>query len=147
MWGVKKLKQVTILMHRKFLGWIPPLIIAQNWKKYSQIFPMKYYETRFSSSPDELCVESTPSLAFSSLPWPFHHPVLMNQLCQPVSTAITQHITVQEDQLALRPVEPVVVGICNGYGPLKSWWDSETTERTTSVVAVHKGVMKKYLIS
>lgn len=108
---------------------------------------MKYYEKKFSSSPDELCVESTPSLAFSSLPWPFHHPILMNQVCQPVSTAITQHITVQEDQLALRPVEPVVVGICNGYSTLKSWWDSENTERITSVVAVHSGVMHEILMS
>lgn len=89
---------------------------------------MKCYETKFSSSPDELSVESTPPLSFSSLPWPFNHPVLMNQVCQPVSTAITQHIAVQEDQLALWSVEPVVVGICNGYSPLKSWLDSENTD-------------------
>lgn len=29
-------------------------------------------------SPYELCVERTPSLTFPSLPWTFHHSVLMN---------------------------------------------------------------------
>lgn len=77
-------------------------------------------------------MERAPPLAFSSLPWPFHYPVLMNQICQPVSTAVTQHVTVQEHQLTLWPIKPVVVGICNGYGPLKSWWDSENTKKTTT---------------
>lgn len=78
-------------------------------------------EIKLSSSPYELRVERAPSLALSSLAWPFHHPVLMNQVCQPVSTAVTQHVAVQEDQLAFWAVEPVVVGVCDGDCPLKSW--------------------------
>lgn len=76
-----------------------------------------------SISPDELCVERAPSLALSSLPRSLHHPVLMNHVCQPVPAAVTQHVAIQEDQLALRPVEPVVVGICDGHGPLESCGD------------------------
>lgn len=86
---------------------------------------MKYDETKYNDSPDELGVESTPALAFSSLPWTFLYSVLMNQICQPVSTAITQHITIQEDQLAFWPIEPIVIRISDGYSPLKSWLSSK----------------------
>ncbi len=118
-----------------FLGLIYSLNKALDWKNALKYFIMKY-ETE-PSSPDELCVESTPALALSSLPWPFQHPVLMNQICQPISTAVTQHIAVQEDQLALWPIEPVVVGICNRYGPLKSWEDRETQRGNFSDLQKH----------
>lgn len=84
-------------------------------------------------SPYELGVESTPSLTFPSLPWAFRHSVLMNYFCQPVSAAILQHVAVQEDQLALRSVEPVVIRIGDGDGPLKAWCDRQNRKETFGI--------------
>lgn len=65
-------------------------------------------------------MESAPSLAFPCLSWPVYHTVLLDHVGQPVPTAIPHDIAVQEHQLALWAVEPVVVGVCDGNTPLES---------------------------
>lgn len=78
--------------------------------------------SRRTAAPDELGVQGAPSLALASLTRSLLDSVLVNQVGQPVAAAIPQHVAVEEDQLALWPVEPVVVGVRYGHSSLEPWW-------------------------
>jgi len=70
-------------------------------------------------------VESAPPLPFGWCPWALHHSVPSDLLCQPVPAAVPHDKFVKKHQLALWPIEPVIVGIRDGHSSLKPLGKSE----------------------
>lgn len=78
-----------------------------------------------SPIPDKFSVKGAPPLSFGWCSWTFKHTAPPDLIRQPVSTAIAHNKFIQEHQLALWSIKPVVVGICNSNCPLETWEEQQ----------------------